>query len=748
MDFKSLKEMLKKIFLALFIVAAVACKANLRVNTDVEGSNNIKPEPQQQIVAKELVKVIETYNYKKVKINDSLSNVIYEGFLKRLDPSRNYLLAGDIKEFDQYRTKLDDYLREGDLSPFFQMFNVFQKRYQERLQYSISQINQPFDYTKKDVYVYNREKLPWLSSTAEANDLWTKRVKYDLLNLKIASGLTTPFDLKKPNADELSPSLENENGVKDTSGTKNAETLRKRYENLLSQASKTNSQDAFQIIMDAFTQSVDPHTNYLVPDNAQKFNEDMARSFTGIGATLQLENEVVKVASVVPGGPAFKAKTLNAGDRIIGVAQGNDDFVDIIGWRLDNTVQKIKGPKGTVVRLKIIPAGQELSSQPKVIAIVRDKVILEEQSAKKTIKTVVSDGKTYKIGVIDVPGFYLDFEAYRKGDPNYKSTTRDVRLILDTLKQQNVDGIVVDLRSNGGGSLIEAIELTGLFIKTGPVVQVKDLRKTEISDDDDPSISWTGPLGVMVDRFSASASEIFAAAIQDYGRGIIMGTQTYGKGTVQSAIDMSRFISTVDEIIMNAQNSDGKIFSIGKSSNTGPPQYGQINLTMAKFYRINGSSTQHKGVIPDIQFPMIFPADKYGESSEPSALPFDMIKPAPFKKVANLSTVKPQLTKLHEQRMKASPEYKYLLEDIEQFKKREAENSVTLNAAQLKKERDQQEAVNLARTNQRRALQNLPPLKKGEVAAKQDNDFIEDESLKVMADFIQLKDTGKYSLVY
>jgi len=747
MDFKSFKKMLKKIFLALFIVAAFACKANLRVSTDVEGSNNIKPEPQQQIVAKELVKVIETYNYKKIKINDSLSNVIYDEFLKRLDPSRNYLLASDVKGFEQYRTKLDDYLREGDLSPFFQIFNVFQKRYQERIQYSISQIDKPFDYTKKEVYIYNREKLPWLNSTAEANDLWTKRVKYDLLNLRIASGFTAPFDVKNPNAEEMNSS-EKDKGAKDTSATKNAETLKKRYQNLLSQASKTNSQDAFQIIMDAFTQSVDPHTNYLIPDNAQKFNEDMARSFTGIGATLQLENEVVKVASIVPGGPAFKAKTLNAGDRIIGVAQGKEEFVDIIGWRLDNTVQKIKGPKGTVVRLKIIPAGQELSSQPKVIEIVRDKVILEEQSAKKTIKTIVSDGKTYKIGVIDVPGFYLDFEAYRKGDPNYKSTTRDVRLILDTLKQQNVDGIVIDLRSNGGGSLIEAIELTGLFIKTGPVVQVKDLRKTDINEDDDPSIAWTGPVGVMVDRFSASASEIFAAAIQDYGRGIIMGTQTYGKGTVQSAIDMSRFISTVDEIIMKAKNSGEKIISVGQSSNTGAPQYGQINLTMAKFYRINGSSTQHKGVIPDIQFPMIFPADKYGESSEPSALPFDIIKPAPFKQIANLSTVKPELTKLHEQRMKSSAEYKYLLEDIEQFKKREAENSVTLNEVQLKKERDQQEAINLARTNQRRALQNLPPLKKGEVAPKQDNDFIEDESLKVMADFIQLKDTGKYSLRY
>jgi carboxyl-terminal processing protease len=745
MDFKSFKEMLRKIFLALFIVAAFACKANLRVNTTVEGSNNLSPDPQQQIIAKELVKVMENYNYKRVKVNDSLSAVIFDSYIKRLDPSRNYLLASDIKEFQQYRTQIDDQLREGDLSVMFKIFNTFQKRYEDRIKYSISQIDKPVDYAKDEVYVYNREKLPWLSSVTEADDLWRKRIKYDLLNLKIASGAAAKPAVKTP--DNPSATV-----VKDTSIIKSRETLKKRYENLLSQSKKTNSQDAFQIMMDSFTQSVDPHTNYFIPVKAQEFNEEMARSFTGIGATLQLENEVVKVASIVPGGPAFKAKTLNAGDRIIAVAQGNDEFVDVIGWRLDNTVQKIKGPKGTTVRLKIIPAGQELSSQPKVISILRDRVILEEQSAKKTIKTIVSNGKNYKIGVIDIPGFYLDFKAYQSGDPDYKSTTRDVRRIIDTLKQQNVDGIVIDLRSNGGGSLIEAIELTGLFIKTGPVVQVKDLRKTEVNEDEDPNVIWTGPLGVMIDRFSASASEIFAAAIQDYGRGVIMGTQTYGKGTVQSAIDMSRFISTVDEVIMKARSgnsaSTGTAPRGGEPSNTGAPKYGQINLTMAKFYRINGSSTQHKGVIPDIQFPMIYPAEKYGESSETSALPFDMIKPAPFSPVANLTPVKSILAKQHDQRMKASTEYKYLLEDIQQFKKREAENSVTLNEAQLKKERDEQEAITLVRTNQRRALQGLPPLKKGEVAPKQDNDFIQDESLKVMADFIQLKDTGKYSLKY
>ncbi|WP_256010932.1 carboxy terminal-processing peptidase [Desertivirga xinjiangensis] len=733
--------MLKRIFLALFIVAAIACKANLRVNTDVEGSNNLKPEPQQQLVAKELVKVLENAHYKKVKINDSISNEIFNRFLKRLDEGRNYLLASDVKEFEKYRYELDNYLREGDLSAFFKMFNTFQKRYQERIKFSISQTSQNFDFNKNETYIYNREKQPWFSTVAAADASWRARIKYELLNMKLTDDESKiQRSLIKQRNLPVERDTANIGKTKEPALT-NAEVLKKRYTNLLTQVQKTNNQDAFQMIMDSFTEAIDPHTNYFIPQRAQEFNEEMARTFEGIGARLQLENEVVKVAEVIPGGPAFKAKTLQANDRIIGVAQGKDgEFLDIIGWRLDNTVSKIKGPRGTIVRLKIIPAGQELSSQPKIIELVRDKIVLEDQSAKKTVKVINSGNKSYKIGIIDIPGFYMDWKAYQAGDPNYKSTTRDVRLLIDTLKQQKVDGIVIDLRSNGGGSLPEAIELTGLFIKTGPVVQVRYPNKVEVDADDDASIAWTGPLGVMVDRFSASASEIFAAAIQDYGRGVIMGTQTYGKGTVQSAIDMSRFISPLDEVLLKAQGNK-------TATNANAPKFGQVNLTIAKFYRVNGSSTQHKGVIPDVQFPMIFPADKYGESSEPSALPFDAIKPSTYSAVANLSSVKPQLISQHEARMKSSPEYKYLLEDINLFKKRDSEISVTLNEQKLKKERDEQEAKTLARNNARRALQGLPPLKKGEVKPKDDNDFIQDESLQVMGDFIKLNESGKFSLV-
>jgi carboxyl-terminal processing protease len=712
MELKPIKEMLKKIYLALFLFAALACKAEPRVATDVEGSTNLKPDIQQSIVAKELVNLIENFHYKKVRIDDSFSSDVFDRYIKSLDPGKTYFLQSDIADFEQFRNKLDDDLREGDLSAPFYMFNVYQKRYTDRLKYALSQINTKFDFSKDDQYTYDREKMPWLTSDGEANDLWNKRVEYELLNLKIAG----------------------------TDEVKNVKTLKLRYENLLSQSSKMNNQDVFQVLMNAFTEAVDPHTNYFVPNKAQEFNEELARTFEGIGARLQLENEVVKVAEVIPGGPAFKAKTLQVNDRIIGVAQGKDgEFVDVVGWRIEATVGKIKGPKGTIVRLKVIPAGQELSAAPKIIELLRDKVVLEDQSAKKTVKTVTSGGKTYKIGVIQLPAFYADFKAMQAGDNNYKSTTRDVRLLLDTLKRQKVDAVVIDLRSNGGGSLPEAISLTGLFIKSGPVVQVRDARnKIDVDEDEDPSIAWNGPLGVLVDRFSASASEIFAGAIQDYGRGIIIGTQTYGKGTVQQGIDMSRVIGPAEKLRLLAAGKSKDEKGVGPVSSAAP-QFGQINLTMAKFYRVNGSSTQHKGVMPDIQFPMVFPADKYGESSEPSALPWDTIAPSNYVLFTDLNPVKKELVAKHNQRMQKSPEFKFLQDDIKEFAKRDAETSITLNEVKLKKEREEQEAKNFARENQVRIARGLAPLKKGETKPKEQSDFIQDESLKIMADLIQLK---------
>ena len=708
--------MLKRILLVTFTAAILACQAAPKPQKLVEGIPNIKPDEQQALVCKEIVALIENYNYKKLTLNDSISSLILDKYIKALDPYRSYFLASDIKEFEQFRNTLDDQFRAGDLTAPFYIFNVYSKRYNETLDYAIAHIKDKYDFNQNDTYVFDREKMPWVTSTTELNDIWKKRVKYELINLSIAG----------------------------TADNKNVETLTKRYQNLKSQSSKLNNQDVFQTIMDAFTETIDPHTNYFNPTNAQQFNEEMARSFEGIGARLKLENDVLKIDEIIAGGPAFKSKLLNAGDRIIGVAQATGDFEDIIGWRIESSVAKIKGPKGTKVRLRIIPVGHEMSSKPVVIELIRDKIVMEDQSAKKEVKTIQSNGKPYKIGIITVPGFYADFKAANAGDPNYKSTTRDVRLLIDTLKTKDkVDAIVMDLRANGGGSLVEAIDLTGLFIDRGPVVQVKDLKgNVEVSEDERSGVAWDGPFGVMVDRLSASASEIFSGAIQDYGRGIIVGTQTYGKGTVQSSIDLNKLVNPsilqrLAALVQKGPNGSGLTIKGAKDST---PQLGQINLTMAKFYRVNGSSTQHKGVMPDIVLPSFYPLEKIGEDTEPSALPWDEVQRSNFVAVADLSGIKSELVKLHDQRMQKSLDYKSLIQDIEDMKKRDTETSVTLNENKLKAERDSLEAKNLEKINKLRASRGLPAVKKGDKIKKDENfDFVEDETMHVMADFIQLK---------
>jgi carboxyl-terminal processing protease len=712
MEFKIFKQMLRRILLVTFTAAVLACSAAPKPQQLVDGIANIKPDEQQSLVAKEVVTLIENYNYKKIQLNDSISSLILDRYIKALDPSKYYFLASDIKEFEQFRNSLDDDLRNGDLSAPFYIFNVYLKRYNEWIAFSLQNVKTKFDFNSNDKYVYDREKLPWAVTRAALNEIWQKRLKYEMINLQIAG----------------------------TSEAKNIETLTKRYQNQKSQVAKVNNQDVFQTLMDAFTESIDPHTNYFNPTNATAFNEDMARSFDGIGARLMVENEVVKISEIIPGGPAFKSKQLNAGDRIVGVAQGNGEFEDIIGWRIDNSVSKIKGPRGTTVRLKVIPAGQDLSSKPVIIALVREKIVMEEQSAKKTVKTIQSNGKAYKVGIITVPAFYADFKAASAGDPNYKSTTRDVRLLIDSLKNRDkVDAIMMDLRSNGGGSLVEAIDLTGLFIDRGPVVQVRDLKgRIDVSQDTNPGVAWDGPFGVMVDRLSASASEIFAGAIQDYGRGIIMGTQTYGKGTVQSSIDLNKLLNP--SMLQRLASLINKTAVVKGEAPKEAPQLGQINLTMAKFYRVNGSSTQHKGVMPDIVFPSIYPLDKIGEDTEASALPWDVIPRSNFNPVADLSPLKTELVNRHKARMDKSVDYKQLVEDIADMQNRDKETSIVLNQAKLKAERDSLETKSLERTNLIRTSRGLAPLKKGEKLKKEETyDFIEDESLKVIVDMIEMK---------
>jgi C-terminal peptidase (prc) len=707
-----MENMLKKVFFALFVVAIAACGSTPRVNLDTE-AGALQPTPQHAVIAKDVVGLFESVSYKKVPLNDSISSIIFDNLIESMDMGKNYLMQSDIDDFEQYRKTLGEDFREGDLTAAYHMFNVYMKRYLGRLEYALTQIDAPHDFSLDETYVYNREKEGWFASETEANDQWRKRVKYDLLNLRLSGNSS------------------------DSATVKQKETLRNRYKNLISMAKKTDNNEAFQVIMAALTNAIDPHTSYFNPYFAQRFNEEMANTFEGIGARLMMENEVVKVAEIIVGGPVYREKALNIDDRIVGVAQGKDgEFEDIIGWKLDHAVAKIKGPKGTVVRLKVIPAGQELSAEPKIVSLTRDKVVIEEESAKREIKEVVGeDGKTYRIGIISLPKFYIDFEAYRRNDPDYKSTTRDVRLLLDTLKQEKVDAVVMDLRFNGGGSLQESIELTGLFIDKGPVVQVRDTRnQIEVNSDQESGVAWDGPLGVIINRFSASASEIFAGAIQDYGRGIILGSQSYGKGTVQSAIDMSRVISPTDRLLLKAQsaNKDGAI-------PVGAPQFGQINITLAKFYRITGSSTQHKGVEPDIVFPSLYSAEKYGESSEPSALPWDQINATDFAPVADLKPIISQLAKKHEARMDKSSAYKFLLEDIEQAQKQESETAVTLQEDKLKKEREESRRKSKSRTEALEEMRINLPLGGGAATNVDEGlDFIQEESLAVMADYVSL----------
>ncbi len=532
---------------------------------------------------------------------------------------------------------------------------------------------------------------------------------------------------------------------------KNKATLKTRYETLLKQVSQEDSNDVFQLFMDAFTESVDPHTNYFTPHNAANFTMEMTRQLEGIGATLQVKNDYVTIQSIVQGGPADKSHVVNVGDRIVAVAQGKDgEYQDIIGWRIDNAIKLIRGAKGTLVKLKLLPGNKSAGDKPNIVEIVREKIVLQDQLAKEEIHEYLNNGKTVKIGIINVPAFYSDYNASKAGDANYHTTTRDVKLIIDTLKQKGVDGIVIDLREDGGGSLAEAISLSGLFIKTGPVVQVRDPdNKIEADDDEDPSVAWDGPLAVLTDRFSASASEIFSGAMQDYGRALIIGTQTYGKGTVQTQIDLDKYISPsyMDQVISSMGGNkqagnktttvNGKPVKVTSSGNEST--YGQLNLTIAKFYRISGSSTQRKGVIPDIKFPSAIPLDKYGEDTEPSAMPFDIIAPSKYTKVGDFTSVIPQLTKMHDQRMSKDASYAMMLQDIADYNKSQAEKTVTLNEDKLKKQREEDEQKSFDRDNARRVALGLPALKKGDPKPKkEDLDFLKFEAGQILTDYINL----------
>ncbi|MEJ2494578.1 MAG: carboxy terminal-processing peptidase [Ignavibacteriaceae bacterium] len=635
--------------------------------------------------------ILTRYHYKKFDLNDSLSSVILDRFINSLDNGKNYFLKSDMDLFEKYRNKLDDDIKSGDISPFYEIFNVFLSRMVERVNYINTLLDTEFDYTKDEKFLVNRDKAVWQKNEEGMNDLWRKRIKNDALGLKL-------------------------NG-KDWEAIQS--NLKKRYENYSRILDQYNSEDVFQLAMNSFTEAIDPHTNYLSPITSDNFKIDMSLSLEGIGARLQSDDGYTKIVEIIPGGPAFKSEKLHVDDRIVAVAQGDsEEFVDVVGWRITDVVQLIRGPKGTKVRLQIIGAGKTLNSIPKEIALIRDKIKLEDQSAQSSVIDVINGGESYKMGVITIPKFYIDFDAERNGDKNYKSTSRDIKNLLVDLEKKNIDGLIIDLRNDGGGSLEEAIKVTGLFIKDGPVVQVRNANGQIMVDKDlDPDIVYSGPMAVLVNRYSASASEIFSGAIQNYGRGLIIGENTYGKGTVQNLIDLNRI-------------SSSNKFKLG-----------QVKLTIAKFYRIDGSSTQKVGVIPDIVFPSPIDQKDFGESSEPSALPWDKINATDYKKFSELNSFIPKLNQLSENRRNSDPEFKYIREDIEEYKEAVKRDYVSLNENMRKKEKEEKEEKEFQRENERRKVKGLKLLKKGETPPENEEETPDPyltESAQIIADYIKL----------
>ena len=647
----------------------------------------IKPDNHYQIENQLITSILTRYHYKEFDINDSLSIIIYDRYLDALDNGKNYFILSDIEEFNAQKLQLDDKLFKGDIQFYYDVFNVYLKRLNERMTYVDELLNTEFDYSINENYEYDRDKSDWAKDQSELNELWRKRLKNDALTYKL-NGKDWEFIQK---------------------------TLKKRYKNFSQFLNQSNSEDVFQIAMNSFTQAIDPHTNYLSPVTSDNFKIDMSLSLEGIGARLQTEDDYTKVAEIIPGGPADKSGLLKADDKIIGVAQGEDgEFEDIIGWRITDAVKLIRGAKGTLVRLQILKAGSDLNAKPIEISLIREKVKLEDQAAKGSVLEIMNDEKPFRIGVIDIPKFYNDFEGQRNGDGNYKSTTKDVKNILDSLKSENVDGVIIDLREDGGGSLQEAIELTGLFIKDGPVVQVKNSEgNIDIAKDPDPSIVYDGPLAVLVNRFSASASEIFSGAIQDYGRGLIIGEQTYGKGTVQNLIDLNRLSSQ-------------------KNLNLG-----QVKLTIAKYYRVNGGSTQNLGVVPDISYPTMIDPKDFGESSEPSALPWDEIKSADFNRYADLTKLLPEINKKHLQRISSNKDFQNLIEDIQIYKENKKKTFISLNEDIRKEEKLKEEQRKLERDEKIQTNDETELLDEEVPVIKNDKkDYILDETAKIISDYI------------
>lgn len=676
----------------LLIVSIVLLSVSLQAQNGAQLDTNkiIMPEGKHPRVSQAIVTLLTRLHYAKVNIDDSLSTHIFDDYISTLDNNKMYFLKPDMESFETYRYMFDEFLYRGELSAAYEIFNTFKVRLTERINFIKKSLDNPYDFTINESFTPDREKLPWAKNKKELNEIWRKRLKNDALNLK----------LKGKEWDDIKT------------------TLLSRYERFHKNILQYKAEDVFQLYMNALAEQADPHTSYFSPKTAEDFNINMSLSLEGIGAQLTSRDDYTTIVRIIPGGPADKMNDLFENDRIVGVAQGEEgDMVDVIGWRVDEVVELIRGKKGTKVRLNILRADDTPDMPTEEIEIIRDKVKLEDQAAKSKIFDVEENGINFKAGVIDVPTFYLDFEARRNGDPNYRSTTRDVKKLIDKLKKQGIDGLVIDLRNNGGGSLQEAIELTGLFIDNGPVVQVKNyVNELEIHKDEERGLYYDGPLVVLTNRYSASASEIFSAAIQDYERGIVVGEQSYGKGTVQNLMPLARYFKNTDE------------------------KFGELKMTIAKFYRVSGGSTQHLGVVPDIKFPTYYEASEIGESAKRTALPYDKIEPAKYTKYWDITPIIAKLELKHEKRIKDNLEFQYLMEDINEYNGQKNKKSFSLKESVRKLEREEEEARKKKREEEREKLRKLTIRGKDEVKAEniREEDPFLDETGRILADLFYL----------
>lgn len=680
----------------ILVTSLLLSPALLHAATETDPSfKPVSPDIEQARANILISRQLQFTHFRDQPIDEALSREVFDAYLDYLDGQKIYLTQQDVNQLNVYRDKLAPALKTGQLQPGFNIYNTVQKRIVERLDYALSLLQKgvgQFRFDTDETLTLDRSKADWEPDQAALDALWTKRLKNAVL------------------AQQLSGKTDEQ--IQDS--------LTRRYESQRKRALQIRSEDAFQAYMNAFTSVWDPHTAYFSPRTSENFNINMSLSLEGIGAVLQSDNEYTKVVRLVPGGPAAKQGQLKPGDRIVAVKQEDEDKpVNVIGWRLDEVVDLIRGPRASTVNLEVIPASAGDESVTRSISIQRDKVKLEEQSATSDVINLKRDGKDYRIGVINIPTFYADFQAMQQGDPNYKSTTRDVRRLLESLRKKGIQGLVIDLRNNGGGALNEANDLVGLFIDEGPTVQIRNSENdVQVLTDQDPAVVYDGPMVVLVNRMSASASEIFAGAIQDYGRGLVVGSQTFGKGTVQAVR---------------------------------PLNHGQLKITQSKFYRVSGGSTQHKGVMPDIQIPTRIDTKRIGEDALPYALPWDQIEAVPHTRYFDFSGIIDQLKANHDKRFASNPEFKLRKDEIKLLKEQRDVNTVSLNAKKRKAYQDGLERRQLAITNARRTINHEPTFKnikaledwqdkQTAASAKEDDkmDFVVREGGDIMADMLKL----------